>query len=487
MKHMKYWISFLALMGFAITIDIQAQIGQETRFDRQLRGNDDQPLREFVQSKENIDIREKSKNLEISGDVRFEWQSIHEKGVVLYDPYESSGSPGLRTNYRQLRGGSHVGPDTLPLSYNDFDVEFNLKFKYSFKNAWAMAHLQFDNPAGVNARRICRDDVAVFNKQGSRVVETTPRDRRWSLKGSGESAFINLKRAYIGYNIYADGKERFDIEIGRRKFDDIFFSEIEFANRFDGILLKYASSLGEFSDFYIDLGGFIIDERVNHFGYAMEFGLLNIYDIDLDIRYSLIDWREKGKNRCFIRNPIGTDFLNSQISFTYTIKPTIACHDIPLEFYGGFLINHAAKKTIFTHHKKKNLGWFAGVYIGNVDKKGDWAFDIEYLLVQAQAVPDFDVAGIGRGNILNEALQDVVPGIYSSGYESSSSVPSSYGVAYFPRRGNANFKGWRCEFLYALTDNLSLDLIYETSCEEDRRIGGAHRYANFEAEAVYVF
>lgn len=492
MKLAKYLIPFLMVAGFTATsVDAQVDIGQETTFDRELNTRDDQPLREFVESKENIDVKEKASNLEISGDVRFEWRTIQEKGFVLIrdrDSYSGTDSSGFRPYYRQLRGGEHVDARGLPISHNDFDVEFNLKLKYTFKDAWAMAHVQFDNPAGIRGRNDCFGTIPVFNREGSSVEEVLPRDQRFALKGSGEANLITLKRAFMGYNILADGKHRLDIEVGRRKLDDVFDSEIQFTSRFDGILLKYASAINEFADWYLDVAGFIVDERVNHFAYVFEFGFLNVFDTGLDIRYNFIDWMKRGNNRCFIHNPIGTKFQNSEITLTYTIKPTIFCQEIPVEFYGGFLVNHAARSTVFTRWKKKNLGWYAGVYIGNVHKKGDWSLDIEYIVVQAQAVPDGDVGSIGRGNILDEGLFDIVDESFIGYYSDDlSSLPSSGIIGYFPRRGNANFAGWRIEGLYAITDNLSIDLIYEFSNEEDRHIGGRHFYQDFEIEAVYAF
>lgn len=523
MKLDKYLLLILIIAAFR-TADVSAQnIGQETAFDRQLNTNDDQPLREFVESKENIDIKEKASNLEISGDVRFEWRSIHEKGVVYFKDEEKKSSkhessegygsgydlslsekssdhnskkpekPKLKKEYRAIRGGWHVGADGVPISTNDFDVEFNLKLKYNFKNAWAAAHLQFDNPAGIRGRNKCHDnDFAVFNREGDEVEEKLPRDMRRAMKGSGEGMFITLKRAYIGYNVIADGKHRFDIEVGRRKLDDVFESEIEFSSRFDGILLKYASSIDEFSDWYIDGGAFVIDERVNHFGWVTEVGLIDLMDIGLDLRYSIIDWRKHGKNRCFEFNPLGTRFLNSQVSFSYTIHPKFGCDsEIPIEFYGGFLVNHAAKKNQFTRNRKKNLGWYGGIYVGNVHKQGDWSMDLEYIAVQAQAVSEYDVSSVGRGNVLDENLTDIIDKkdehskSERDSYHSSSSSEGPWGI--FPRRGNTNFIGYRFEFLYAITDNLTIDMIYEFSNEEDRRIGGRHHYNDFELEAIYAF
>lgn len=504
MKLVKYLMPFLVAAGFIATSAYAQVVGQETAFDRELRQRDDQPLREFVESKENIDIKKKSQNLQISGDIRFEWRTIQEKGIVLYtdesygdsyllSPVGNDADISFHEDYRNLRGGSHVDNRGLPISVNDFDVEFNLKFKYTFERAWAMAHLQFDNPAGIRGRNDCFGEFPLFNKHGNVVEEKIARDTRFAIKGSGLANLIALKRAYIGYNVWADGKHRFDIEVGRRKLDDVFDSEIQFTSRFDGVLLKYASAIEETADWYIDFGSFVIDENVNHFGWVVEVGLLNIYDTGLDLRYSFIDWKKRGQNRCFIDNPLGTEFQNSQVTITYTFKPTIFCKETPVELYGGFLVNHAAKKKIFTNDKKKNLGWYAGVYIGEVNKKGDWSVDLEYIVVQAQAVSDQDVGSIGRGNILDENLFDMIDESFDN-YTSSSPfysdlpyIPSSCIVAYFPRRGNANFIGYRAEFLYAITDNLSIDFIYEYSHEEDRKIGGPHRYSDFEVEAIYAF
>ncbi len=269
----------------------------------------------------------------------------------------------------------------------------------------------------------------------------------------------------------ADGKHRLDIEVGRRKLDDIFISEIEFSSRFDGILLKYATSIDEVADFYWNLGTFVIDERVNHIGWATEFGIMDIYDTPLTIRYSFIDWKKPGINRCFERNPPGLAFKNSQISFDYVVDSDLFGKTIPFDYYGGFLINHAARKHRVSP-KKKNLGWYAGLYIGDVQKEADWAVDIEYILVQAQAVSDFDVGSIGRGNLLDQGLYDKVQ--INSGSE-------------YLLCGNANFKGWRLEYLYAITDNLTIDCTYEMSTQEERRIGGPHRYSSFEIETIYAF
>ncbi len=527
MKLVKYLMPLLVAAGLTTANAYGQLLGQETSFERELRSRDDQPLREFVQSKENIDVKQKAQNLEISGDVRFEYSFIREKGIALFihephiiiseeetenlmadlgEPSDiESNAPVVRVRkipsdqlhevYRYFQGGQHVDTDGIPISNNDFDVEFNLKIKYNFEDAWAFAHLQFDNPAGIKGRNQCFGELAILDKDGKEVKDNADRDTRRALKGSGEAFSIALKRAYIGYNIWANGKQRVDIEIGRRKLDDLFESELEFTNRFDGIALKYAGEFGEYSDFYWNSGVFLIDERVNHFGYVTEFGFLNIYELGLDLRYSFIDWVKRGRNRCFIRNPLGAEFQISQVSGAYTSKQTFCGYEIPFELYAGFLINHAAKPTKFTHNKKKNLGWYAGIYVGESNKKGDWAFDIEYIVIQALAVSDEDIGSIGRNNVFQERIGDIIDEAFicpSMQDQSMNDVdpynaPSSGIHGYMPRRGNANFIGARAEFLYNITDNFILDFVGQFSVEEDKRIGGPHRFSSFSVEAVYAF
>lgn len=558
MKFLKY-----SLLSLAVLLGIANVHAQQSSFERSKNENEQLALRDFVQSKENVDLEEKDTNLELSGDVRFEYHYLDERGdVVVFEDNR------FKQKYKKLRGGDVVDLRGFPISHNDWDVEFNFKVKYNWDKAWAAAHLQFDNSAGVKGYNDCAGTytVRVVDNESSKVcdclfnLESSPvsagieavnpilvdlgdddgllgpgsadfllepeeehgkavepillvRNQRLTCKGSGEAGAINLKRAYMGITLFADGVHRLDIEVGRRKLNDYFVSEIEFGSRFDGIMLKYATALKEYkTDFYTNLGVFIIDERTNHFGWAGEVGLLNIGESALDLRYSIIDWRLKRKNRCFIKDALGTDFLVSQVSFSYNTEFTFCEKLTPTEFYGGFLVNHSAHNNIFTKYKgKKNLGWYAGIYLGQVEKKGDWAIDIEYMYVQAQAVSDCDVDGIGRGNILDQHFTDILilpafaegcdilyldqSQVFSEGESAtsfsssdidSSLFPSSLPVL-LPRQGNANFKGARVELLYAITDNLSLDAQVEVSTAADSSIGGHHYYASYELEAIYAF
>jgi len=440
MKFMRYLLP-LAMAASFVSTHAFATLDQDgSRFLEELNTRDFDALKEFVNSKRTIDVAEKSCNLVISGDVRSQWRHICEK---------------IRGN--KVRGGNANDPVTeAPISRNDFDVMFNLRFDYSCERAWAVAHLLYDNSAGVddNGHPGRATTTTVNNGLGVGSQSVDPE----GYHGSGHGDDLSLRKAYFGYNICCDGNTRFDVEIGRRNLYNVFDSQVQFLSRFDGILLDYRSKWECVADWYWKLAGFLVDERVNHFGWATEFGLTNICDTNIDFKYSFIDWRKNGRNRFGERNPAGFKFLNSQFTLCYHLDPELIC--APAKLYGAFLINHNGHRS---HNKNKNKGWYVGFTVGEVLQECDWAVDFQYQVVQANAVPDGDVSGIGRGNTLNESMTSNV------------------------RRGNTNYKGWKIEALYALTDNLSVDTSFEWSRSDNDNIGGRHHYSQFEIEAIYAF
>ena len=405
--------------------------GDHSQFERELNEKDWQALYDYINTKRTINLQEKSCNLTIAGDVRVDW---------LHTCEEKNGFKKRDVNNGK---GFHIGK-------NDFDIECNLYFDYVSDRTWAVAQLQFDNSAGVS-------------KWQNEKERAESKDYDESMHGSGVGCNLDLKKAYIGYNLCCDGCTRFDIEVGRRHLYHVFDSEVQFLSRFDGLLLKYDTSWDCMGDWYVHLGGFVIDSRVNHYAWIIETGLLNIYDCGLDIKYSFVDWYRKGKNVIGKENPNGNCFEVSQFTFTYHVDPEILC--MPAKTYGAILWNSAANKMknppLPTKH---NLAWYAGFRVGEVVYEGDWAVDLQYQWVQAFAVPDQDMSGIGTGNIDGTA-------VVNSGY------------------GNTNFKGWRLEVLYALTDNISLDARIQWSNKIDTVVNqeGKDRYSQFRLEAIYAF
>ncbi len=487
MRFFKYLLPFMVILGSASAeVGFGADRGQDnTRFDEELNERDWEALREFVNTKRTIDVKEKGKNLKISGDVRSEWRHINESlnGHRLRGQGKNTlGSPGARPDdIAQFIQEFEEAPTLieeygapLPISTNDFDIEANIYFDYTAERAWAIAHIGFDNSAGVDSE----EDQPDIDPEG------------WF--GSGRCNEVCLKKAYFGYNIFSCDATRLDVEVGRRKLYHVFDSKVQFLSRFDGILLKYKTDLECVAEMYVHLAGFVVDERVNQFAWATEWGFKNIYDTGFDAKYSFIDWQKYGHNRTYqfdpalgefiqtVNHPFGFRYMVSQWTLVYHFEPEMLV--VPAKIYGAFLMNHARKRLQEIKYSngvnigkfiRCNLAWYAGITFGEVVNEGDWAFDFQYQVVQALAVPDQDCSGICNGNVLDNSITGPF------------------------QRGNTNYLGLRAQCLYALTDNLTLDTEFEWSKEYDKRIGtyqypqtagsGRHRYSKFELEAIYAF
>lgn len=393
-----------------------------SRFDNDLSERDWEELYDFINTKRTINLAEKSNNLTLAGDVRVVWRHINEN-----------------EDHERKRGGNAVDADGIRLGRNDFNIRFNLYFDYVCDRSWAVAQLMFDNSAGIG-----------FNDNERLDFD--------GMHGSGFACDVNLRKAYIGYNVCCGGDSRFDIEIGRRRIYDVFDSEIEFLSRFDGILLRDTGTWDCLFNYHLYLGGFVVDERVNHFAWITELGVFNVCDSGFDFLYSFIDWVKRGENRFEERDPDGSKFMVSQWLFKYHIDPGYTwCK--PSHFYGAFLWNHCPHDRF---GRKENMGWYVGYRLGQVTYAGDWGFDAQYQYVQANSIPDQDVSGIGRGNF--EDTRNTING-----------------------RGNTNYKGWRFEMIYAVTNDLIVDASFEASRAIDKEIGGAHHFSQLEVELIYAF
>ena len=473
----------LILIMISVTSGLLAQDIENNRLEQGgdfgMNERDFDALKEYIATKRNVELKDKVNNLKISGDIRTEWRHLTERGirpitvpgigVFSQDLFLADG------DFKSLRGKNKVDPYTinsstplgLPISKNDFDVEFNLYFKYDYGCAYAVAHLQFDNACGVS-------DNGWLN------FDQDPA----GYHGSGVGRELSLKRAYWGYNIYDGCGTRFDIEVGRHKLYDIFESEVQYGSRMDGIALYYSGSSEGKGEWYWTLAGFVVDERVNHLAYGTEVGYMNIMDQGFDVQYSFVNWNKYGRNRFFVRNPNGFRFKTSQLTLTYHLNPEWF-GDRPAEVFGAVLYNGDKKHRaeVFRgefdpvtgeleyepipnpHQKKQNRerwGWYVGFLVGKVRKEGDWSLEVQYQYISAYVFPDDDCNGFGRGNVLDESIT-------------------------YQRRSHVNYKGWKVEGLYALTDNLSIDTKLEVTRAANKTIGGPHHFSNFEIEAIYAF
>jgi hypothetical protein len=387
---------------------------------------DPRVLRDFVESRGLVQCRQKEGTLTIAGDIRARWVAVGEK----------------LNGVKQRGSGTEVG-------INRFKSEVNLMLDYVSVRSWASAKLKWVNFDG---------------------------------KDGGTATRIEMERAFIGYDIYEQGKEDFYIEVGRSNLDFIFESRIEFGSVFDGIHLFYTRCIPEIGQFTIHGGPFIVDSTTNHYAWVLETFVSKWRGTGLSFKYSIIDWHRRAPTYNFgnisAKKP-GTVLVRDNPRYRFIVSQMLLGYERKIDFlgcktlflYGAVLANHDAKRTEQTRFKKLNGAWYAGFTLGKLCKACDWSVDINYQSVQAQAVPEFDLTGIGHGNAANGLLSDAI----------------LYGILPGTLRLFTNYKGWEANLLYAMTDSLSLRTKAQYATPRNKSVGGDFRFKAFEISVIYAF
>lgn len=380
---------------------------------------DIEALRDWIATKRQISIKQIGGDLSLSGEIRTELQATSE--------YQ---------NGVKVRGPNSPFPNRPTAAY---DVEVNLMLDYRADSSWGSIKLEFDNDAGNN--------LNIFDN-------------------------VSLEKAYYGFRVV--NKEIFttDLELGRRAFGTVFDSRVQFGSFMDGILLRMDYATEKAGDPYLRAGPFLINEKRDQYGWVGELGVLNILDTGLYAKYSVIDWDTKD-----FTNPKLAQlyrFLNTQVTAGYKFVAPGLKQTVTL--YGAYLTNHKAKGVEQTKGQLLNHAWYTGFSIGKVRKKGDWSMDVNYQYVQAQAVPDFDVSGIGKGNAAGIGFYTIKP-----------SDPNSDVTTIENAFGRGNYQGIAAEFLYLFQDNITILQSYAYANNADKGIGPKTRYSQYEIEIIYAF
>lgn len=439
MKLLKYMLPIaLATCGFSAVMQAEGVIdGTGYSSTTEARESLDENLAEFVKSKGMISLAEKGGSMMLSGDVRTEW-THHFRSRTNGHP-----NRGPHSRWQTPPVAPHA-----PFPKDELDIEVNLMFDYRTDRTWSKIRLQFDNPMGIRSRSTAGEAPDAVN-------------RRHTLFGSGVLNNIVLRQGYFGYNLWEQGTTRVDVELGRRRFYDAFDSRIQGDEYFDGVLLRGVHAFEGITDFKGQVAGYVIDRTTHHYGWISEVSFLNIVDTGVDFKYSYNHWNKHGQNRFGHRHPRGAKFGVNQFTLAYNVPQDWIKYKTQL--YGAFLFNGEGHRNHFSHHERANKGWYAGAQMGEIRKQNDWAIDANYQWVEAQAIPESDVRGIGRDNPRD--------------------------ISFYRRRnqGFANYKGYKVEAIYALTDNITLDAFWESVRQESHHIGGKHRNNNMQLAAIYAF
>lgn len=405
----------------AISVSVPIAQGDVEFDDKRDPDVDDmEALRRWIRDKRFITVKELGGDLSISGEVRTEFQDTSE----VRNGIKQRGQGGVYQNRPQYA----------------WDIEVNLMIDYRTDRTWSAIKLEFDNDMGT---------------------------------ASGTVRNIRLEKAYLGGRIIPGDTFTFDAELGRRYLSNVFDSKLEFASIYDGVLFRTSKAWSSIGDYYVNLGALLVNDKKDHYAYIIEMGGLRIGNVGLNVKYSIIDWYKPAANEL---NNLRYKFLVSQLLSYYQFYPQWLGKRL-LKIYAAGLVNHLAGGVPQTHQKREKWAWYAGFSIGLVRKRNDFAIDINYQWCQAQAVPDFDSSGIGRGNAAGV-------GFYTNNIDGN---PSSGATTAATAVGDGNFKGFEVEALYAITDNFTVLQNFKYSNTLNKSIGPDLRYKQYEVEFIYAF
>ncbi|NGX31796.1 MAG: hypothetical protein K940chlam8_01178 [Chlamydiae bacterium] len=424
-------------------------------------------LRDWFKEKRAVSIEDKGGDLSLSGVVRATYDNLSAKRWYLDNGQEV--------------GEQQYNNTDSNTAENNFGIRFDIYFDYKTCNTWTHAEVKFANDMGT---------------QG------------------GSTSGINLVKAYFGYRIFEDGATIFDVEVGRNKNYARFDSKVQFNSFLDGVLAKYVTHFGDFLEFDIRAAGTVVDFVEKQFGWIAQLSLNNIGGFGLYFRYAFSWWFKRGPTRVFngegdalksvtLSNNPQNRFKISQFLLGYELDPEVL--HFPVNFYAAILLNHSALRghiNPYTRNftqgnepqnlfggKKEHIAWYAGLTAGKLEKKGDWSVEVTYQVVEAQSVPEWDMAGIGNGNPNDFSIYaDLLPDVSTP---DDPSIPDDKGFPY----GNTNFKGWNFNFGYLITTNISIILDYSFTNEKIgdlnpatlRPFPGKSDYHDFGVQLLYAF
>lgn len=396
-------------------------------------------VREWLRTKR-VALNNKTGDFSLSGDVKAQWRNVQEHLTPL-----NGNAVNIINGTNSPSGWSN----------NLYNIDFRLYFDYKADKTWASVKLDFDEAAGLFA---------------------------------GQANNLALVRANMGYHLFDDGNARLDVLVGRQRAYELYDSQIQFNSTLDGFTGMFGLGIDGVADVTVRGGGYVFNAILNQPVWIVQAGIYDILDTGFYTEYSFVNWAKNlngiqitnnnmaAPNNVFIAGSEVWAFRNNQFILGYVFNPEIFGRDVRL--FGGILWNALARARSMMRlsgdrvDSRQGLAGWLSLQVGSVQKAGDWAFQAQWQVLQPYSVPDWDVAGMGRGNGSDSAL---------FGFNQFSKTTN------FPGNGNANYNGWELDLLYSVTNEIVLEARLQRALPINSSIGGKSNYTNFELAAIYGF
>ncbi|MBQ8498882.1 hypothetical protein [Chlamydia sp.] len=391
-------------------------------------------LDSYLSSKGFVETRKRDGILRLAGDVRARW-------IYAKEDLESVQKP----------------PAKPMLPVNRYRSEFNLYVDYTAANSWMTSKMNWVTIAG----------------------------------GESSAAGLDINRAFLGYRFYKNPETQAEVfaEIGRSGLGDIFDSDVQFNSNFDGIHLYAARRISESLPFTMIVHGgpFVVNMTEKEYAWVVE-AVLNKLPGNFVVKTSVIDWNTLTAKTNDPADASATQPAKPDTKYDYlvwqwlvgksTAVPWFNGQTKNLYTYGAYVFNPLAElpdnwkqpATQITNGKE-NHAWFVGCTLGGVRRAGDWSLTARYEYVEALAIPEIDVAGIGRGNQMKYWFAQAI----------------KQGLDPKEANGFTNYKGVAYQFVLGLTDSVSFRAYAAYSKPANDQLGSDFTYRKYDLGLISSF
>lgn len=231
--------------------------------------------------------------------------------------------------------------------------EANACFKYSMENSWL----------------------------DSKIKLSLPLEKFYD-----HSVQLEIERLIIGFSLLDD--EALSLEIGRRKFEDLFESKVQFKSYYNGIHLSHSHAMN-LGRFFVHGGPHFVNAAENFYGFIAECGMKKILDSNATLKYSIIDWNSSSSQQKDL------NFLVSQMTLGYEI-PRVMLSTGNFAMFSDKVLLYAA--VLKNHHQcHDSYGFYTGACFGKIEQAKDLMIDVNYQYLNSQCMPEFDRTGVEKG------------------------------------------------------------------------------------------
>lgn len=344
----------------------------------------------------------------------------------------------------------------------DFDLTFQVNSGWKYEHNMIGGVSQVGAAAGRPSNKYNADLTIDYSYAFGRTkvgIRTAFRNSGGLFGGTARG--LDVGRAFISYDFVTHGPFVCMVYVGRRVLLRVYNSQMQFSGSADGAGIVTSYGWEKVANLRF-LGGLYISN--NRSFYITRGEIFNIASLGFYFDYVYVHWGDTRPPAAQSTNGINVQFNTSQFLVGWDYKPQWINKD--LKIFAALIQNHGATINLISHGSRESLAGYVGAQYGNAKKQNDFSIQVQLQFCQLQAIPPWDMSGIGTGRATVSIFRATSPQTVND---------------------NTNFKGWEGKILYAVTDNLTLTAKVQRSMTLNKAIGLPFDFTSFKLETQYIF